>query len=268
MKAQLGPVPGSPALSVSGLSAGYRRRAVLHDATLDIDAGLVHGIIGPNGAGKSTLLKACLGLLPSQGRLLVHGHDVRAVTARDRARLMAYLPQQVATTSRLTGRAYVQMGRYARQPRFGGISADDERAVEEALRLTGSAGWADRPVMHASGGERQLIALARAIAQDAAILMLDEPVAALDLGHELAVLRLLRPWIAGSPQSRTAVLVLHDLTLAARFCDRLTLLVDGQVGATGAPDEVLVASNLRDAYGVDVNISTLPATGTIAVTPL
>lgn len=264
----LSPSARGVALHVHGLCAGYPRHPVFEGLDLELEPGLVHGIIGPNGAGKSTVLKACLGLVPSTGKILVHGHDLAHLTTMQRARLMSYLPQDLATISTLTGEEYVHLGRYACQSRFGGVNLDDDAAVERAIDMTGSREWASRPVAQASGGERQLIALARAIAQDASILMLDEPVSALDLGHELSVLRLLHPWIEDSDGLRTAVLVLHDLTLAARFCDRLYLLVDGRLTASGTPEDVLTARHLSAAYGVDIAVTRVPATGTLAVTPL
>lgn len=266
--------PCIPALRLRGLRAGHGHRQVFGGLDLDLDAGLVHGIIGPNGAGKSTLLKACLGLVPSFGQVIVHGHELAQLTALQRAHLMSYLPQDIANSSTLTAAAYVQLGRYARRSRFDRSSAADGAAVAQALEMTGAQRWALRPVAQLSGGERQLVALARAIAQDSAVLMLDEPSSALDLGHELAVLRLLRPWIDASATDhstvppRTAVLVLHDLTLAARFCDRLHLLVDGRLLASGRPAEVLTEEHLAASYGIDVAITTVSATGTLAVTPL
>lgn len=259
---------GTAALSLHEVRAGYGRHPVIAGLDLDVEPGLVHGIIGPNGAGKSTLLKACLGLIPSRGQLLVHGHELVTLSAVQRAWLMSYLPQDLTTTSTLTGEEYVHMGRYARRPRFGQLNTADEEAVNRALDMTGCREWASRPLAQASGGERQLIALARALAQDAAILMLDEPASALDLGHELSVLRLLHPWVAGGDRPRTAVLVLHDLTWAARFCDRLHLLVNGRLIASGKPAEVLTTGTLRAAYGIATAITTVAATGTLAVTPL
>lgn len=256
------------ALTIRSLQFSYRTRRVLNHIDLALDSGLVHGLIGPNGAGKSSLLKACLGLVRATGQIEIEGSSLSRLSTRERAHRMAYMAQDTAIDGDFTGATYVQLGRYARASRFGTLTADDQRIVEDALRVTGADAWADRPVMRTSGGERQLTALARAFAQDPAILMLDEPVAALDLRHELDVLRLLRPWIEATERPRTVVVVLHDLSLAARFCDRLTLLADGAVLAHGAPEDVLTQRHLRQSYGVETNITRDPATNSLVVTPL
>ncbi|GAB3818956.1 ABC transporter ATP-binding protein [Tessaracoccus terricola] len=263
------PEPASgPAVSLRGVRVAHGSRTVLDVPALDFEPGRVHGLIGPNGAGKSTLLKAVLGLLPATGEVSVHGHALARMPFRARARLLSYLAQDTALEVDFNGRELVRMARHARLRRFGSLGVDDERAVDDALRLTGADAWSRRPVTSTSGGERQLTMLARAIAQDAAVLLLDEPISALDLGHELDVLRLLRPWVDAAATSRTVLVVLHDLTLAARFCDRLTLVVDGRIHCQGTPEHVLTAHHLRPAYGVDVDVSTSRATGTLQVTPL
>lgn len=256
-------------VDIRSLTVSYRDHTVLREIDLELESGLIHGIIGPNGAGKSSLLKACLGLVAATGEILVQGTPLRQLSIRARAHLMSYMAQDTAVDADFTGETYVRMARYARVSRFGSLTASDDDAVSAALRLTGAHAWAHRPVAQTSGGERQLTALARAIAQDPAILMLDEPVAALDLRHELDVLRLLRPWIDNAGTTpRTVIAVLHDLSLAARFCDRLTLLADGRVQAHGTPEEVLTAPHLRRSYGVDTNITRDQATHTLVVTPL
>lgn len=262
------PVPGAPALALTDVGASYGERQVLRGVSLEVAPGHVHGLIGPNGAGKSTLLRAALGLVPTTGIVEVHGHPLQELKPRGRAHLMSYLAQDTTTDTDFTGHAYVQLGRYARTTRFGSMTADDEDAVDEALRLTGAIGWRHRQMRQTSGGERQLTALARAIAQNPSVLMLDEPTSALDMGHSLDILRLLRPWIDVAPEERTVVIVMHDLNLAARFCDVLTLIDDGTIKSHGSPAEVLTRANLRDAYDVDTDISRNPVTGTVLVTPL
>lgn len=212
--------------------------------------GKIYGLIGPNGAGKTTLLKKLMDDAPG--------------SAREKALAMAYLEQTVIATE-FTGREVVEMGRYARLSRFGSLGADDHAAVQHALDVTGAAMWADRPTDRTSGGERQLTGLARVLAQDVPMLLLDEPLSALDLSHEIAVLKTLREWI--SPE-RTVVMVIHDLTLAARFCDELVLLKDASVMAQGPPEAVLTPQLIEMAYGIAVDVHTCSVTNTLTVVPL
>lgn len=259
-------VADTPAVTLTEVCVSYRSREVLSGLTTEFHEGLIHGIIGPNGAGKSTLVKAILGLLPYRGLIDVRGHDPAGIHSRARAKLMSYLPQEIPPVD-MIGRDYVAMGRYPWCSRIGGLKEDDVRHVEEALEITGAKSWSTRPVRATSGGERQLTALSRAIAQDAKILLVDEPSAALDMGHEMTVFRLLRPWLERG-DGRTVLVVLHDLSLAARFCDRLTLLVEGKIVAQGTPEAVLRPQILHDAYGVTVDVSRNKATGSLHVTAL
>lgn len=252
------------AVEMTEVSAGYRRKNVLDSVNASFAPGLIHGIIGPNGAGKSTLVKAALGLVPSSGDIRIAGERLASLSSKERARLMSYLPQDTPPVD-FTGEQYVQMSRYARLGRFSSPTAEDEEAVDEALRMTGAGAWRDRPMRGTSGGERQLTALARAIAQNPQILIVDEPSSALDMGHEIDVFRLFKPWI-GESSSRTIMAVLHDLDIAARFCDRLTLVDGGRVKASGPPAEILVPDLLNDAYGVTVDVRRSEATGYLTVT--
>ena len=195
--------PGTPApssartphaLSVRNLTVKYGNREIFSGLSADFAAGRVHGLIGPNGAGKSTLIKAALGLVKATGSVQVNGAEVAPMSARERALAMAYLAQDMPAPGEFTGREIVTMGRYARQRRFAAASPADNEAVEQALDLSGAAPWADRPAAATSGGELQLTNLARALAQDAPVLFLDEPASALDMGHQLDVLALLGPW--------------------------------------------------------------------------
>ncbi|WIY83137.1 ABC transporter ATP-binding protein [Propionimicrobium sp. PCR01-08-3] len=262
----------SAGLRATGLTVRYGVRTIVDDLTLDIRPGRIHGLIGPNGTGKSTLVKALLGLVDYQGTVRVGGIDLRSMNPRSRARHLAYLAQHTISAADFTGRQLVELGRYARRSRFAAIDPDERRAVQQALRMTGADKWAERPVAATSGGERQLTGLARALAQDAPALILDEPVSALDMTHQMAVLSLLRPWLESDPHSRLVLVVLHDLSLAARFCDDLVLLAPGPAGATlaaqGRPDEVLTPRLLRMAYGIDTDIRISPVTGALDVTPL
>jgi iron complex transport system ATP-binding protein len=262
----------SAGLSLTGLTVSYGPRTVLNELSVDLTPGRVHGLIGPNGAGKSTLVKAVLGLIAYEGSVTVSGRSLASMNPRQRARHLAYLAQETSSPADFTGRQLVEMGRYARQSRFAAMISADERAVDAALRLTGADAWAQRPVAGTSGGERQLTGLARALAQEAPVLVLDEPISALDMSHEMAVLCLLHPWLDEDPANRLVVVVLHDLSLAARFCDDLILLTPGRHGAViaahGTPDDVLTVDLLRAAYGIDVDVRRSPVTDSLSVTAL
>ncbi|QOR45358.1 ABC transporter ATP-binding protein [Trueperella pecoris] len=270
------------AVALRELRVGYGKRVVLAIDRLDLPAGRIIGLIGPNGAGKSTLLKAVLGLIPAAGEVRVGGARLADLSHRQRATRMAYLAQESLRPTSFTGREVVDMGRYAARPRFAALTAADEALVEGALATTGAGAWASRSTAETSGGERQLTGLARALAQDAQILLLDEPVSALDLAHAVSVLKVLRPWAdaggggvrggVGSGVGRTVVVVLHDLTLAARFCDELVLLEPhpggARVAGQGLPEQVLTPRLIERVYGAPVDVRLSEVTGTPVITPL
>lgn len=239
---------------------------ILHRVDVTGPAGQVTGIIGPNGAGKSTLLGA-LSLLRSgaRGTVSVHGAPINDLSDRARARLMALVAQHTTLDFDFTARDVVAFGRHPHRGRFERESERDRDHVTSALERVGASRFADRPVTHLSGGENQLTQIARAIAQDVPVLLLDEPVSALDLRHELIVLTLLREL---AEEGRTVITVLHDLSQAARFCDRLVLVADGCITATGTPDQVLTPATIAGAYGVHTTVRTNPDTGSVTVTAL
>ncbi|KAB1504289.1 ABC transporter ATP-binding protein [Corynebacterium sp. 320] len=250
----------TPAIDFQHTSIRYpgHTAPLLDSITLALPAGGIHGIIGPNGAGKSTLVKALLGLVPYRGSITALGADTRTLTPRRRARMMAYVPQSWASDIDFTTRRYVELARYARVRRFRPMNLSDAEAIDHALHLTGTAPLAHTPLRELSGGQQQLVNLARAIAQEPQVLVLDEPTSALDISHMHATIKLLRPWIEVGEQPRTVVTVLHDLELAGRYCSTLTLLHEGRVHAHGTPAQVLTTQNLRAAFGVDVDVGVHP----------
>ena len=233
----------------------------------DFAAGRVYAVVGPNGTGKSTLIKAIASLESYGGSVLIQGKDSRELTPRQRAHLVAYVPQHLPRAVEFTGREFVRLSRYSRARRFAGLTAADEQAVENALELTGASVWADMPVRATSGGQQQLTSLARALAQEPKILLLDEPTSALDITHETSVMRLLSPWVAADP-ARCVIVVVHDLTLAARYCDVLLLLHEGGILKQGTPEQVLTAANIKPAFGVDVTVSRHPTLGFLNIQPI
>lgn len=242
-------------LAVEALRYATEGHTLLHGVDLAARPGETVGVVGPNGSGKTTLLRCVYGALrPTAGRVLLDGADAAGLGARDRARRVAVVPQDAAGTFGLTVREVVAMGRSPHKRFWEQDGPDDVRRVAEALRTVGAGGFADRRYDALSGGERQRALVARALVQDPGLLALDEPTNHLDIRYQLEILGLVRALPA------TALLVLHDLNLAASYCDRLYVLSDGRVAASGTPAQVLTEDLLAEVYGVRTRITTHPAT--------
>lgn len=238
---------GHLGLRAHGLSVTLGGRTVLHDVDLEAHPGEVLALLGPNGAGKSTLLKALAGLLPYEGTVEIAETDVAALSPKKRARRISYVPQRSLLRSALSVEEVVALGRYVHGGSFGGMSKSDKEAIDHALTTAHAAALRDRIFTQLSVGEQQRVLLARALASDAPILLLDEPTAALDVGEAMAVLRLIRTLAA---RKHTLVVVLHDLADALSTTDRALLLKDGCVVEQGETREVISAEPIRTVYGV------------------
>ena len=225
-------------LEVDDVVVQFGGVTAVNHATFEAEAGRVTGLIGPNGAGKSTLLRASAGLIPIDGGArLVQGADIAAMTARERARRLAYLPQSRPLYWSVPARAVVALGRFAYgNPLYE--NDEDANAIDRALAETGACHLADRPVGELSGGEIARIHLARALAGAAPLLLADEPVAALDPAHQISVMALLR---RKADEGRTVLAALHELPLAASHCTRLVVLNEGRVAFDGAPEKIPAA---------------------------
>lgn len=261
------------ALCAQNVHVAYRKKAVVRGASLHVRTGEVHGLVGPNGAGKSTLLRALAALVPITAGTVLTEHpgsgpeDISRLTSRERARHIAFLPQDTHVDAGLTVEAVVGLGRYSHRGLLsrmhGDLTAEDRAIVTAALERVGASHLRERRIDHLSGGQRQLVLIAKQLAQQSLVQLLDEPVSALDLGLQSDVVDLMRSLAA---DGHAIGVVVHDLNLAARACDVLTLLADGVVLATGTPHEVLTPDLLSQAYGIDADIDTDPVTGTPRLT--
>jgi iron complex transport system ATP-binding protein len=239
-------------VEVSNVTFGYRGPAVFRDVSFSVGAGELVGLCGPNGAGKSTLLRLMLGLhAPSAGRVTLAGTALGGLSRRQIARQAALLPQDAPADVPLSVREAVALGRLPHLGRLQPETAADVAAVARALDATDTAALAERPLTELSGGERHRVHLARALAQEAPLLLLDEPIAGLDIAHQLAAMDLLR---ATADANRAVVVALHDLALAARRCDRILLLAGGALAADATPAEVLTAETLARVFGVRADV--------------
>jgi len=249
-----------PALSLTGIRAGYGPIEALRGVDLRVGSSEVVGLVGPNGCGKTTLVRvASRTLRPSAGAVRVTGLDPFALTGREAARLVAVVPQDVIPAFPFSVLEFVLMGRTPYISRWGAGSEGDWGKAREAMSAVGVQHLADRFMNELSGGERRRVVLAQALAQDAPVLLLDEPTTHLDIRHVVEVHRLIREL---ADARGTAVLaVLHDLTLAAAVCDRLFVMADGHVVAAGRPQDVVTRELLRSVYGVAADVDVSPATG-------
>jgi iron complex transport system ATP-binding protein len=249
-----------PTLSLTGIHAGYGSIEALRGVDLSVRSGEVVALVGPNGCGKTTLVRvASRTLRPSAGGVRVTGLDPFALSGREAARLVAVVPQDVIPAFPFSVLEFVLMGRTPYISRWGAGTDDDWAKTREALAAVGVQHLADRSMNELSGGERRRVVLAQALAQDAPVLLLDEPTTHLDIRHVVEVHRLVRE---RADARNTAVLaVLHDLTLAAAVCDRLVVMADGRIVAVGAPQDVITRELLRSVYGVTADVDISPATG-------
>lgn len=254
-------------LSARGVRVAFGEHVVLRDLDLDVAPGAVTSVIGPNGCGKTTLLRVLARLLrPDAGKVSLRGEDIGALSGRDLALRMAVLPQSTVSPPEVTVADLVAYGRTPHQTWSRRWSEEDDVAVREAMRMTGVDGLADRVVDTLSGGQRQRVWIAMVLAQGTDLLLLDEPTTYLDLVHALDVMELVRS--LRDEYGKTVVMVLHDLTLAARYSDRVVVMRDGDVLAGGAPSEVFTAALVERAFDLEAEIHVDPRGGGPLVVPL
>jgi iron complex transport system ATP-binding protein len=242
-------------LRARGVSFAYRGtpRPVLDDVSLDVERGSIVGLLGPNGSGKTTLLKIAAGMIaPQRGTIEVGGTPIGALSRRDLARRLAVVPQETHAAFDFTVLDIVLMGRYPHLGAFELEGADDVSIAHDALAATGTLGLEQRRFATLSGGEKQRVVIASALAQASDLLLLDEPTASLDVGYQFDVMLLLQR--LNGDRGTTMVVSTHDLNFAASLCSRLVLLRGGRVLAQGPTRDVLTAANIRSLYGIDADV--------------
>lgn len=253
-------------VSAQGLNYEVDAHTLLNGVDLNAERGQLVGIIGPNGAGKTTLLRAIAGILSySEGVVLLEGSDLKDATPRDVAQTLALVPQIAPYTQGFTALELVLMGRYPHMGRLQIEGKQDNIIARKTMRLTETEQFSDRTLDTLSGGERQRIFVSRALAQQPRILLLDEPTANLDVLHQLKVIGLIRRLVDGG---LTAIAAIHDLQMAARFCDRLVLIKDGRVLAQGPPEDVLTPEIVEASFGVKASVYRDPNTGALVLSIL
>ena len=244
-------------LTIQHISFRFDGVEALRDVSLCLKQGEFVAILGPNGSGKTTLLRNMAGVLtPQSGQVLLQGRPISSFGARERARLMAWVPQGVHADLAFTALETVLMGRYAYHSRFASDTQEDIARARAALQEAGAAHYAGKKVTELSGGELQRVLVARALCQGSPILLLDEPVSNLDIRHQVDILQVIAARV--QCQNALAVCVLHDLNLAAHYAHRIILMHQGQIVADGSPRQVLTASRLEAVYGIPLHQAETP----------
>lgn len=256
---------GRQGIEARDLHAGYATAEIVKSVSCTFAEGSFTGIIGPNGSGKTTLLRAFSRVIPSSGILELNGRAVSDYTPAELGMALGFVPQDEGRPFSYTVLQVVLMARYARTSRFAALKEDDYAQCHAALEKTGIAPLAGRSIRTLSGGEWQRVLIARALAQETNVLLLDEPTSHLDLSHQSEVLALMRR-LANS--GSIVIGVFHDLNLAAQYCDRLIMIRDGRMVADGTPSQVLTPERIREVYGAEVVTACHPATGRTFLMPV
>lgn len=248
-------------IKVHNLSFQYHAEPILKGISMEVEKGDILGIIGPNGSGKSTLLKNINALLrPMEGTVMLEGKDLLEMNRQEIARYMAVVPQDTSVGFNFNAYEIVMMGRVPHLDRFQKEGKRDRQIVREAMELTSSWSFKNRPITELSGGERQRVILARALAQESQVILLDEPTAFLDISYQTEIFDLVKK--LNQERNLTVIAVLHDLNLASQYCHHLLLLKEGKIYRMGTPREVITTSNIREVYGTRVIVGRHPLSGT------
>lgn len=247
-------------MQIQDVSARYGDTLALDRISLDVREGELVGLIGPNGAGKSTLIKVISGVIkPSFGEVYISGQPITSLSPAERARKLAVVPQARQLGGAFSVRQAVLLGRTAYLGFLGNPAEKDLQMLDWAMKVTAVDTLADRKLAEISGGEQQRVLLARALAQDARVLLLDEPTTHLDMKYQVSLLKLLRDLV--EQEGLSVLMALHDLNQVSSTVDRAALLVDGVMRSVGKPEEVLIPENIQDAYQTEVETFLHPRTG-------
>jgi iron complex transport system ATP-binding protein len=253
-------------LEIQNISFSYGTSQVLKNISLSVSSGEFIAIIGPNGAGKSTLIKLIDNVLhPDEGQIMLDAKSLSELPRKNLARTIAYLPQESNFAFSYTVREVVLMGRFPYQKAVRAYDAEDYKVVKEMINLMEMDAFAWRYYNELSGGEKQRVLIASALAQQPRIILLDEPTSALDLHHQIAIYQILKK--LKEQQDLTVIVVTHDINLAAQFCDRVILMGAGKIIRDGKPEEVLQFQLLQDTFGVKVYIDINPFTSSLYILP-
>lgn len=254
-------------IEVENLKFGYKENLVLKNIFFNIKKGMFLSIVGPNGSGKSTILKLLNNIYyPESANILIEGKDINSFKKKDLARKMALVPQDTIINYEFTVEEVVLMGRHPYKRRFERENKNDFKLVEEALKLTNTFYLKDRMITEISGGERQRVLIARALAQEPSIILLDEPTAHLDINHQVEILNLLQK--LNKEKGTTIVLVIHDINLGIRYSDEIIMLSEGEIIGRGTPEKVITKDNIELAYNLKVAIDRNKHTDKIYLTPV
>lgn len=254
-------------MEVKNLKFGYRESLVLKGLTFSIKKGEFLSIIGPNGSGKSTLLKTLNNLYkPNGGDILIEGKSIENYKRKELAKIIGFVPQDTIIDYEFTVEDVVMMGRNPYKRPFEKEDKKDLKIVNDCMNLTNVFKLKDRLITEISGGERQRVIIAKALAQNPSIILLDEPTSHLDINHQIELLNLLRT--LNKEKGTTIVLIIHDINLAARYSNDLILLNEGEIIGSGSPEDVITAENIEKAYNLDVAIENNKYTNTVSLTPL
>ena len=255
------------ALQVKNLSFNYGKKIILKDISLNIEKGKFVSIIGPNGSGKSTLLKNLNHIhKPKSGKIQLEELDIKKIKPRELAMKIALVPQNTIIDYEFTVEDIVLMGRHPYKGRFQKEDENDYIIVNQAMEMTNTLHLKDRIITEISGGERQRVIIAKALAQNPAIILLDEPTSHLDINHQIEILNLLRK--LNQDKGTTIIVVIHDINLAARYSDKIVILNEGKIVDVGSPDDVITKKNIESIYNIDVVIEKNKYSNSLYLTPI
>lgn len=250
----------SALITIDNVSAGYGNREVIHDLSLSLNAGMFYGLVGPNGSGKTTLIDLMLAsLTPHQGTILFHGRDVTEYGHRRMALEIALVPQDFRINFDFTVYEVVMMGRHPHIPRFANPGLVDREIVDHVLAELEITDLADRLITQLSGGEKQRVIVARALAQATPTLILDEATSSLDIQHSLHIFQVLKR--RQREEKATVIAAIHDLNFASAYCDAIILLHQGRLVTIGPPSEVLSRDRLQEVFAIDCQVYEQPYSG-------